>query len=383
MSPSRHYLSLFEFTGSLAVWHTTLDGDDEPSGTILDVDDVDDVLESAYEWWPLSIVGADPELDLGAALRAAADPLKESAAAENLGELLLPEGLVDRVDLATSSRRPQLVVNPSPSLASLPWEVLTLPGDGRRLVEVFDVRMAVPATVVGAFRPPGREYYSEAVFVVDPVTRLGRVLPTESVSAWERRIGTAPWFPQEFVDREMLKAHLLTQQPRRLTFFGHCLPAAEDASAAGIMLSDHAAVPGATRSVSGGRPLAAHDLLAESAGNGDAGMWSLPPNVGLVACGSGLDQAFPEPLGLVAAVMERGADVVMASRWTLPSDQTTGGATTALGLAVDEALASSDPISHLNEWKRQQLRAWVDAPSLGTSPVLWASIAAYSMPSAS
>jgi hypothetical protein len=352
---------------------------------LVDYEDLHAALDEARTWWPLAFGGDAEGINWDEALAKACDLSNERSAATALGELLLPRSLIEVAQGLRGPARAELVVNPSRGLASVPWELLVLPDDGRRLIDIFDVRSAVPATVIGAPRHAQGSLHGAPMYVVDPVTGLPAVLTVAACEAWETRTATLDWQPQSYVDRELLRTSLAACRPSRLTFFGHCVPASEDASATGIMLSDHGGVPGSTKPIAGGRSLAAHDLLTDGSHQptrqGQDLSWTFPPRVALIACGSGLDQTFLEPLGLVAALIESGADVVVASRWVLPSDLVTHGATTALGLAVDACLMDGWPTRALNAWKREKLLEWTTEPRLSNCPALWSSMVSYEVPS--
>ena len=54
----------------------------------------------------------------------------------------------------------------------------------------------------------------------------------------------------------------------------------------------------------------------------------MPPRAALIACGSGADVCHIEPFGLATALLENGAELVTATRWTLL------GGSSLLGLGV-------------------------------------------------
>ncbi|KAA0023883.1 hypothetical protein [Antrihabitans cavernicola] len=90
---------------------------------------------------------------------------------------------------------------------------------------------------------------------------------------------------------------------------------------------------------------------------------------------------FGEALGLVAAMIHGGAELVTASRWTLPTD----AAYAAVGSsgrplqdavsAIDDAHESADPVATINAWQRRRLDAWRASGAIEHSPVLWSSFA--------
>ena len=60
------------------------------------------------------------------------------------------------------------------------------------------------------------------------------------------------------------------------------------------------------------------------------------------------------------------------------------GPTTAVALAVDNALRAGDPVAALRTWQLGQLQAWRTAPTpaarRGHAPLLWASLVTYVLP---
>jgi hypothetical protein len=51
-----------------------------------------------------------------------------------------------------------------------------------------------------------------------------------------------------------------------------------------------------------------------------------------------------------------------------------------MGIAVDVALATGDPVRSWNDWQREQLTLWKAGAAATTTPALFSAIAAYSMP---
>jgi len=107
----------------------------------------------------------------------------------------------------------------------------------------------------------------------------------------------------------------------------------------------------------------------------------MPNRVALIACESGGEVRFAEPVGLVAAALHAGAQYVTATRWTLPTDaglrRFAPGATpetTVLPdsvVAVDAAHEASDPVAALNNWQREKAERWEAKGRLEDSPIIW------------
>jgi hypothetical protein len=88
---------------------------------------------------------------------------------------------------------------------------------------------------------------------------------------------------------------------------------------------------------------------------------------------SGTEQRHHEALGLVAALVNSGAEYVTATRWALPTDGYCGDATTRLALAVDHAHQQPDPIADLSRRQRERMNTWLSNPKEPTkSPLIWA-----------
>lgn len=114
-------------------------------------------------------------------------------------------------------------------------------------------------------------------------------------------------------------------------------------------------------------------------------IWPMPPRVALVACQSGSDLGHAEPFGLVSAILELGAELVLATRWTMLTDLTfrlTDESTpfAELSWKVDEMLRSAAPLEDLATWQRAKLTAWRDKPTLENSPLTWAALTAHHAP---
>lgn len=117
-------------------------------------------------------------------------------------------------------------------------------------------------------------------------------------------------------------------------------------------------------------------------------LWPMPPRVGLVACQSGTEPRQLEPFGMVTAILEAGAELVMATRWTMLTDrffqQVSRDPTVRpffdLSVVVDECLQAEDPVREMNEWKRASLRRWRNQPTKAGSPLTWAGLTAFRAP---
>jgi hypothetical protein len=83
-----------------------------------------------------------------------ATPESERAIAQTLGaQLLAPHAWQLLADTA-SSPRATLFVSPTARLARVPWGLLAMPNDDRRVMELVDVLMATPPNIVHSSRTP-------------------------------------------------------------------------------------------------------------------------------------------------------------------------------------------------------------------------------------
>lgn len=349
-----------------------------------------------------------------------------------LAALLLPARLRVEVAQRALAGRIRVRVHPSGSTVTVPWELLPV-GErftsDRRLLDVADVAQVAPLLPrdVGA-APPGRAWAEAsalpALRLVDPDLTdegLGRVLSVDALRAWRAseaaEVASGGSVFGERADRRWLSRSLPGRS--RFLFVGH-VTAGSDPWGTGLVLgcrrsvyatgraegvgfrsltardlrqgtlgiaavaSDAAACRdrfGAASLTEDAVPTAAWDAAAEEplAMAGDR-LWPMPPRVGLIGCRSGPDLAHAEPSGLVTAVLAAGAELVVATRWTLYSARTfahwgsPGDALADAARAVDACLAASDPIGSLSAWQRARLDAWRGGGALADSPLLWAAL---------
>lgn len=370
-----------------------------------------------------------------------ASPDRELTLAYILGVLLIPAAAWQLLADCTGDPRPLLYMSPSARLARIPWGLLAVPlsgpsreelvtaraeaittrgtraaripwqladittlTEGRRLMELADVAMAVPANIAHAHRvsvswPERRS--AATLLVLDPRvpgqrpdSPLGSVLGRPSDDSplsrhfsevmTQRAVlpeaGSAvELFRRTDADRGWL-ATQLHERPGRLLYVGHASAADRAhgyADRAAIHLACTAALPGAAEPVGDHRPLLAADLMTAQL--------PMPPRVALLACGSGGDYQFDEATGLVAAMVLCGSQLVTATLWSLP---TTAGYRRFAGrladpmaevvVAVDEAHQRDDAIVALNGWQRTQMRRWRDGDT-SASPLYWAALVTFSV----
>lgn len=302
---------------------------------------------------PIRLPGED---DTAAVTRAANGALCSAEGEEDLARCigaLLPEqlrtGLQDAPDTAHT-----VVIAGAPLLAQVPWDLADL-GDGTRLVERARLRAAMTPALFSSSAvkplPAG-----PPLVVLDPSREERSVFTgaTHHRDLWPDNPIGGPW-----CTRARLRGEL-GARPSRVTFFGHIAVA----------------------------PIGSPHLHALELGDGslDAGTvfrrpfeWPFPPRVALLGC-RGDDAGQREQLGLVAAAMRAGATTLTTTRWPLPTDASTNGATTSLGLAVHGAHGEDDVVDAMRTWALASLRSWRDSPGLETSPLLWSSTITYVAP---
>lgn len=333
------------------------------------------------------------------------DREREAALATRMGAAVLPAELAGLLMAADEPVR--LRLTPSPRLSRVPWELLALP-DCRRLVQVADIVHDPPATL-HAHRDRLPDVWccdAPVLYVLDPQPR-SPVLDedgwtgldgwlTERESTGRLRVRDRPLAQPGGVGRELLGERLRDPAPpSRLLYFGHATAGDAEPGSASLHLDDGPEVTGLARVVNGHRPFTALDLLYGTVlttphGEGRPGhlIWPMPPRVAIIACESGGDHRHLEPFGLVMACLNAGAELVTATRWTLPTDHAftelvedpTGRPTTELMRRVDHCHDQDDPVRQLAEWQRSTLAAWLDHGRTRDTPLLWASLTTHLAP---
>ncbi|MEU1205609.1 hypothetical protein [Nocardia sp. NPDC005825] len=360
----------------------------------------------------------------------------ENGLVQYLSSVLLPYNLaVSLHEFYVRGIRPHVRIQPSPRTAQLPWELIA-PDSDVRLLDIADVSVLAPTGIVHAPARIARSWTETrdlpVVAVLDPRvpgfradSALGSVLgrmdsaaaPLATLVADHAAAGrlTPPVaepveaFRRTDVDRAWL-SRALHAGAARLLYVGHVTAAAPESGrseSATLHLSCTAASPGCAPAYRDHRPLSARDLLLGThaltagsrsnnlgaAGDGVGGeavprtgpeIWPIPSRVALIACESGGDLRFAEPLGLVAAMLTGGAELVTAGRWPLPTDlafrRFSGIPDTVHPFqeavcAIDSAHETADPVAALNAWQRTHLAAWRATGAIEHSPLIWAAFA--------
>ena len=293
----------------------------------------------------------------------------------DLSRALLPDDLCRQLIEATAEgERVEVRVAPSPPAAVVPWGLLVLDDDDMRLLDVADVSWIAPI-LPRDIDPDAPEVTpatgGRALHIVDPRTSRGRVLSERFDPCDCHGHGAERFFAQgNGVEelRDVLDAG--AGKIARLLMIGHCATGASDAADTVFLMGDGEA-----------NKLRASRLVRE------AGRWSMPPRVGVVACASGTDLTQHEPFGLGTALLINGAEVVHATLWPLPTDHAIRlvnsravGAFGWLAQAVDHAQSDADPVASLCDLQRKKLAAWREKPGLGSSPLLWGALITMTAP---
>ncbi|WP_329223459.1 CHAT domain-containing protein [Streptomyces sp. NBC_01485] len=353
----------------------------------------------------------------------------ERRLARLLAEAMWPEGLTAQIrQVSARAGRPLVRIQPSPRVAQIPWELLAVDdATDVRLIDLADVVTTAPASLrrqqPAASPPPDTDTHTDAdaradaatdavVLVLDPRvpgfradSPLGSVLgppgsDPELLSFVRSRLDAGDAVPsvatpaealrRTDLDREWLSG-VLRKGARRILYVGHVSGApveggqSEDGT---LHLCCGPAAAGLAEPLRSHRPLSAKDLLLgtlplRADGEPGARIWPAPPRVALIGCESGGDLRFAESFGLATAMLHNGAELVTATRWTLPTSfafhrladlpETVRPLTEAI-IAVDTAHEDHDPVSRLARWQREQLDRWRADGRIEHSPLLWAAM---------
>jgi hypothetical protein len=368
----------------------------------------------------------------------------EADLAKRLGAALLPADLVSTIRERSEEFGPDAVevrVMPAPSYARVPWELLGIDAKGTRLLDY--ARVVTMAPLLGRDGDPSVPHPDwshirdrPALYVVDPLLtkrEKDAILDRRQAAILRRDLrGASPAagvsVQSHQVDRDWLSSRL--REPRsRFMYIGHVVANEATAGKTALRLNDSAQMYGLGGRHDRYRDLTAQDLLAGTIGRDkvfnrlanqtrsprDAAihdefdgwprypagaldadgkvnelpgrdLWPVPPRAALIACGSGVDVGHVEPFGLVTALLENGAELVTATRWTLLVDRVFSDwgsdSTPLLGMAVavDGAHQREDPLSALATWQRTRLADWRDRGRLADAPLCWAALTTYHAP---
>jgi hypothetical protein len=313
------------------------------------------------------------------------DREREFALATDLARALIPHQLAMEMNAYLEQGiRPHVRIQPSHATAQVPWEALRVDA-GERFVTNADMSVLPPATVRNA---PERRITpwnldGRVAAVLDPkvpgtAAALGSVLGPEGGALAEQLGLGMTAFRRSDQTRDTLQAELADAS--RFLYVGHVTTSANGLDAR-LHLSCGPSTTGRAEVIAGHRPLTAADIVLGHRPESPGG-WRMPNRVALIACESGGEVRFAEPVGLVAAAIHAGAEYVTATRWTLPTDAglrryapSATPETTAIPevvLAVNEAHQAPDPVAALSAWQRTQAAQWETHGRLENSPIIWA-----------
>jgi CHAT domain len=308
------------------------------------------------------------------------DRAREIELSTALAGALLPYQLAVELNaLIEQGIRPHIRIQPSPSTALVPWESLRV-DEGQRTVHNADVSVLPPATVRNSPERQVSSFAGNVVGVLDPLAPgLGSVLGTPGPEL--APLAEAHGVRRTDIDRDYLEKALADAS--RLLYVGH-VTTGEHALDARMHLSCGASTTGRAALVGAHRPLTAADIALGHRPDRTK-PWRIPRRVALVACESGGDTRFAEPSGLVAAMIHGGAEHVVSTRWTLPTDAGLAclipgfpAGTSVLShavVAVDAAQAAADPIAELGAWQCRQATLWEETGDPRYAPVIWSAFA--------
>lgn len=389
-------------------WACWADDGSQPATWFVRRDVMDQLAESVRAAMPR--LDPDGQLHVGAL----AQPDQEWHLVSSLARRLLPKQLRRRLAAGEPLR-----LLPAPSCSPVPWELLPLGAtpDAPRLVERTTLSLIPPVVRRDVDPTLTVETWSQRreqppLYVVDPDTPAGPVIndPAPWRTRARVRAGRNGCGPDGAVAARIDRRWLASRLPgrSRLLYVGHVVQPSAEPDQVGLMLGCSLKLWSANPAQYERRLLlTAADLVRGTRGAGDATpeqlpaaawsgasegspieidgarLWPMPPRVGLVACHSGDDLAHPEPYGLVTAMIDSGAETVVATRWALVSDQgyrilgAAGTPFAQLAEAVDQALTAADPVHELAAFQREQLAAWRRTQALEYAPLGWAALTTY------
>jgi hypothetical protein len=316
------------------------------------------------------------------------DPEREFKLATDLACALIPNLLAKEMNAYLEQGiRAHVRIQPSHATGQVPWEAMRV-DEGERFVTNADMSVLPPATVrnaperrITSWNPEGRFVSALDPKVPGANLALGSVLGPEGAALAERLGLTRSDFRRADQTRDTIEP--LLADASRFLYVGHVTTSAHGLDAR-LHLSCGPSTTGRAAVVAGHRPLTAADIVLGHRPDAPGG-WRMPNRVAFIACESGGEVRFAEPVGLVAAAVHAGAEYVTATRWTLPTDAgirrfataATPETTVIPGIveAVDHAHRAPDPVATLSEWQRTRAAQWETEGRIEHSPIFWSAFA--------
>ena len=300
-------------------------------------------------------------------------PDAELGLMRDLATALLPEELLEQI--RSCDERIQVRVMPSPPLAQVPWGLLPV-DEERRLLEVADISWMGPILPrdIGAVPEASRDPdYGQDLYIIDPFVN-------GMASVCSRSIRPEDW------GADSSRAHLVGRYRggrlrNGILSESVALELMGGADWVGLVghVSHHPGHLGETFFLTSADRLSAKDLIFNDK--------VMPSRVAIVACASGVDLAAAEPLGLATGFLLKGAEVVLATLWVLPTEHGLNQQVDGAGKAFPDLVAgfvragrADDPVAGLCQYQRDRLRAWRTEGGLRNSPILWGAAMALTAP---
>jgi hypothetical protein len=336
------------------------------------------------------------------------DYSRELKLSQTLAEAMWPAELTDQIrQVGAAAGRPLVRIQPSPRVAQVPWELLSV-GPEERLLDLADVVTTVPVSLQR--KASSTRGSDTVVLVLDPRvpgarpgSPLGSVLGQADpalIEMVQRHLDAGDAMPSVSDASEALRRNDLDRDwlsttlrggARRLMYVGHVSSAPVEAGQsedAQLHLCCGPETTGFADVVRSHRPLSAKDLLLgtltlHADGVPGSDTWPAPPRVALIACESGGDLRFGESFGLASAMIHNGAELVTATRWPVPTSHAfhrlasvaeTTRPLSDLVVAVDSAHDQPDPVQRLGQWQLAQLNRWRADGRIEHSPLLWGAV---------
>ncbi len=348
------------------------------------LDDISRLRETAHRLSPTLGAGSDTRGRGGLWASALTRADEERAAAEVLGEALLPAQLRS----ALLSRGPRIVDTVTVAtrgwLAAIPWDLLALERGGPRLLEHAHVLGGLSPVITGtrARTSLPEDRARPGLCVIDPGPLsgpVGSLYPNgypERLVQQLRDAGDDYIAAQEGLDADRL-AYQLNRAPSRLLYLGHVRPGRPESPAAAALVLRGPAIDVPTM-------FTARQWLSAPQ------TWPCPARVALIGCASD-DSVIFEQSGLVVAAVNAGAQLVTSTRWPLPTDHpapwnpapaqpVNHEGLTDLAVATHRAHQKPRPVHELRQWQLERLHQWRQSALLADSPLLWASTVTYATP---